>query len=136
MTTGRADATATRLLDGRVLVAGGDNPGTLASAELYDPSTGKWTATGSLAHARAGDAVRLSDGRVLVNGGAWFAEIYDPANGTWTPTGNNVYGNTDGALALLGDGRALAAGGGYLECDNEGGCWFIYVTTAEVYTSS
>ena len=71
---------------------------------------------------------------MLVNGGGWYAEVYSPATGTWTPTGNNVYGDTDGALALLGDGRALAAGGGFLECDNEGGCWFIYVTNAEVYT--
>jgi hypothetical protein len=42
-----------------------------------------------------------------------------------------VSGRYGGALALLGDGRALEAGGGYLECDNEGGCWFIYVTAAE-----
>ena len=40
----------------------------------------------------------------------------------------------DRALALLGDGHALAAGGGFWECDNEGGCNFIYVTKAEVYT--
>ena len=132
MSTGRADATATRLLDGRVLVAGGDNPGELASAELYDPATNRWTLTGSLSTARAGDAVRLADGRVLING-SWRGEVYSPATGTWTPTGDNVY-RYGGALALLGDGRALEAGGGYLECDNEGGCWFIYVTNAEVYT--
>ena len=43
MTVAREFHTATRLLDGRVLVAGGDSSGT--SAELYDPTTGTWSAT-------------------------------------------------------------------------------------------
>ena len=49
MTTGRRH-TATRLLDGRVLVAGGtDDTGVLASAEIYDPALGIWTATARMA---------------------------------------------------------------------------------------
>ena len=45
--------TATLLPNGKVLVAGGfDSGGYLASAELYDPASGTWTATGSLATAR------------------------------------------------------------------------------------
>ena len=41
---------ATLLPNGKVLVAGGAQYGlfTLTSAELYDPATGTWTATGSL----------------------------------------------------------------------------------------
>jgi hypothetical protein len=71
---------------------------------------------------------------VLINGGGWFAEVYDPATGTWTPTANNVYGDTDAALALLNDGRALAAGGSSDECDNEGSCYPVDVTSAELFT--
>jgi hypothetical protein len=60
--------TATLLLDGRVLVAGGGSNGT--SAELYDPATGTWSPTGSMSVGRAGfTATRLADGRVLVAGG-------------------------------------------------------------------
>ena len=45
--------TATLLPNGKVLVAGGTNSGAvLSSAELYDPATGTWTATGSLGTAR------------------------------------------------------------------------------------
>jgi len=47
--------TATLLQNGKVLVVGGNdqnNPLGLASAELYDPATGVWTATGSM-HVRA-----------------------------------------------------------------------------------
>src|SRR5215470_9422855 len=56
-TTVRRDAfvTATLLTDGRVLVTGGcaarddegDGSEMVASAELYDPATGTWSATGS-----------------------------------------------------------------------------------------
>ena len=46
-----ADHTATLLPNGKVLVAGGYNgSAVLSSAELYDPATGTWTATGSLEH--------------------------------------------------------------------------------------
>ena len=63
--------TATLLPNGKVLVAGGyDSSGTLASAELYDPASGTWTATGSLATARVcHTATLLPNGKVLVAGG-------------------------------------------------------------------
>jgi len=62
------------LPNGKVLVAGGYNGSTLvSSAELYDPASGTWTATGSLNTARGRHtATLLPNGKVLVAGG-WMA---------------------------------------------------------------
>ena len=71
MADARGYYTATLLLNGLVLVAGGyGNADTsLASAELYDPATGKFTPTGSMTTAREDHtATLLPDGRVLVAG--------------------------------------------------------------------
>jgi hypothetical protein len=84
--------TATRLNDGRVLVAGGDDGQghDLASAEIYDPKTGAFSPTGSMAQSRSRDtATLLQDGRVLIVGGEGnnsvlaSAEIYDPKTGVF-----------------------------------------------------
>lgn len=49
--------------------ASGGTPQT--SAEIYNPGANVWTAAASLAHGRArGQAVRLNDGSVLVQGGS------------------------------------------------------------------
>jgi hypothetical protein len=124
--TPRFDQTATLLTNGKVLIAGGYRsigtaPAvalTLASAELYDPSTGAFSATGALNTARLGhSATLLADGRVLVAGGyARFssgqplasAELYDPSTGTFTPAGNMLTAGTGNAI-LLADGRVLIA---------------------------
>ena len=94
----RARHTATLLPNGKVLVAGGyssQDGGVRPTAELYDPATGTWTATGSLAHARSDHtATLLHSGKVFVTGGnnnqgaLDSAELYDPSTGTWTPTGS------------------------------------------------
>ncbi len=59
--------------------------GSLSSAELYDPASGLWTPTGSLATGRyAHTATLLANGKVLVAGGYGSnylssAELYEPA---------------------------------------------------------
>jgi len=84
MTVGRKDTTATLLPSGKVLVAGGeDNYAALASAELYDPATGRWSPTGSMTMARyAYTATLLPGGGVLAAGGGpsstASAELYRP----------------------------------------------------------
>ena len=75
LNTTRSLDTAILLPSGKVLIAGGSGgvggnvP--LASTELYDPSTGTWTVTGSLNTARlAFDTVTLlPSGKVLIAGG-------------------------------------------------------------------
>lgn len=73
--------------------AGQNKSNFLTEAEIYDPVTGDWTATGSLAVGRSNHtATLLPNGQVLVAGGfdgrgaTASAELYDPATGMWTAT--------------------------------------------------
>jgi N-acetylneuraminic acid mutarotase len=122
MGTSRIEHTATRLLDGRVLVAGGFRQEigmtqVLSSAEIYDPASGTWAPTGSMGTARfEHTATLLPDGRVLVAGGFKAgsiagAEIYDPVSETWASTGSMGAARTRHSASLLSDGRVLVAGG-------------------------
>jgi hypothetical protein len=117
--TARLSHTATLLPNGKVLVAGGtDLFGAFASAELYDPARGIWTATGSLVTGRSGHtATLLPNGKVLVAGGTDLnigalasAELYDPASGTWTATGSLGTARYYHTATLLPNGKVLVVG--------------------------
>ena len=117
---GRYAHTATTLLDGRVLVAGGYNYAnrqTLDDVEIYNPQTGTWSTTASLNIPRSGHtATLLADGRVLVAGGQndtvlASSEIYDPASGTWTLSGNLKSARHDSVATRLEGGKVLVEGG-------------------------
>ncbi|MDI3285473.1 kelch repeat-containing protein [Polyangium sp. 15x6] len=119
MNTGRRWHTATRLPDGKVLVAGGESSGTAtASAEIYDPATNTWTATGSMAKARSSHTATLTEfGYVLVAGGEAagaplaYAEVYEPMSGTWFFAGALKVARTRATATRLPDGRVLVVGG-------------------------
>ncbi len=129
---------------GKVLVAGGfgavEPPGptgnavALASAELYDPATGRWTTTGSMSGARGWHtATMLENGKVLVAGGSSSpvagnaidtAEIYDPVTGTWTPTGSLKVGGLPNKTGPQGAREVPAAAllsGSPAQCGNNCG---------------
>lgn len=133
MSTSRVGHTATLLKNGKVLVTGGYNgtvsvgensfDTTLSSAELYDPATGIFTATGSMTTPRGSHtATLLNNGKVLIaGGGVWLsngtfqgalqsAELYDPTTGTFTPTGSMVSARYDHTATLLKNGEVLIAG--------------------------
>ena len=142
--------TATLLEDGRVLVIGGQTsrrssqfslPPAVASAEIYDPSTGRWSPTRPMFDPRRHHGgVLLEDGMVLVSGGLTeeftthvenaevdyvfpiaSAEVYDPSTETWSRVSDmpeetvDFVGTQNNLPAILLDmlenGKVLAAGG-------------------------
>ncbi|GAC1473834.1 MAG: hypothetical protein PVSMB3_09720 [Candidatus Dormibacteraceae bacterium] len=111
--------TATLLANGKVLVVGG-------GAELYDPSTDRWSTAGPVLVARIGHAATLlADGRVLVAGGlsrppdptAGYdrlasVNVYDPKSNNWSdaPALPFTLGDAGDTATLLRDGRVLVIG--------------------------
>ncbi|MFP2905930.1 Kelch repeat-containing protein [Pyxidicoccus sp. 3LFB2] len=117
MVTARRGHKAVLLPSGQVLAVAGygttAHTSALQSAELYNPSTGRWTATGSLTTASGSvTATLLDDGRVLAindDGLVAAAEVYNPASGTWTRVSDPpaFYGH---AAVLTDFGAVLATG--------------------------
>src|SRR5258708_17313092 len=117
--------------NGQVLLVGGSAslagwpPIALASAELYNPSTGKWTTTGSLSIGRFSHmATLLQSGQVLVVGGECnsgarncssgytpSSELYDSSTGKWTTTGSLIVTRYGFEATSLQNGKVLVAGG-------------------------
>jgi hypothetical protein len=135
MVTPRHGHSAVRLLDGRVLVVGGESArgDGVTSAELYDPATGTWSATANMLRPRGGfPATLLRDGRVLLGDiddpeadlPIEGAEVYDPASGTWSATGQMIEDGGSGLTAtLLHDGKVLVAGNRAQLYDPDSGTW-------------
>jgi hypothetical protein len=114
-----------------VLIAGGRSNNcsancevfSLNTAEIFDPSTGMFTPTGSLNIGRFGhSATLLPDDRVMVLGGTTTedigpspqvqtAEVYDPGTGKFRFLGYTALGRGLRAITLLNNGRYLLAGG-------------------------
>ena len=129
MGTARQEHIMIPLSTGKVLVAGGRNSATgttaLASAEVFDPATSTWAATGSMAGARRIHlAVQLgstgnstTSGKVLVVGGIngttslSTAELYSASAGTWTAAASLPSARHEGTATVLASGQALVAGG-------------------------
>jgi hypothetical protein len=117
MSVARVGHTATLLPNGLVLVAGGGS----ASAEVYDPDTGDWNATGIMSSARSyHTATLLPDGRVLVAGGTGdsgqslaSAEIYNPNTSTWSAARSMHVARSYHTATLLQEGWVLVVGGQY-----------------------
>ena len=119
---GHESAGLALLGDGRVLVAGGHalTRGRkwvlIDSAELYDPKTETWQATGPLVEKRQGiwSLVVLKNGKVLLAGEhdtLIGAELYDPETGKWSATGKLLTGRGGHTTTLLPNGKVLIAGG-------------------------
>jgi hypothetical protein len=124
----------------RVLITGGkSSTGDLASAEIYDVSTGQFRSTSSMIGQRSlHTATLLGNGTVLVAGGRKganplkTAEIFNPVTEIFNATGMLKVQRKRHAANLLLDGTVLVEGGASVsngEPVNEG------TPTAEIYNS-
>lgn len=115
MTIARDGHTATLLIDGRVLITGGGP----AYAELYDPASKAFRATGTMLATQGPRSATLlanstlpNYGKVLIAGGnEVIAELFDPTAGTFTAVGSMLAPHLGQTATLLQNGQVLIAGG-------------------------
>ncbi len=123
MATPRQNQAASKLSSGgKVLVTGGFSIHPLQGAELYDPATGAFAATGNLTAARQNHtSTLLGNGQVLLVGGQGgvggglaldTAELYSAGTEAFAPT-TGLMGSPRvfHTATLLGDGTVLITGG-------------------------
>jgi subtilisin family serine protease len=124
MQTPRTNHTSEKLADGKVLVAGGQDPSQsnsyLQSAEIFDPTTKSFTLTGNMSVPRKNhSSTLLSNGKVLIAGGQSdfsstyldSAELFDTATNTFSSAGKMTTARANHTATLLKDGRVLITGG-------------------------
>lgn len=121
MVTARSNHTATLLVSGNVLVAGGigASGAAIADAELFRPNFSNFSSASKMNASRAyHTATLLQNGKVLISGGVdknnhvlAQSELYDPATGMFTATGNMSTGRVYHSATLLMSGKVLIAGG-------------------------
>lgn len=124
MNVPRTNSIPIALADGRVLVMGGYDEGTvcgetthtsITSAEIYDPSSGTFALTGSMATPRAASwAVRLLDGRVFVTGGEEYGNDTDNETAEVFALGTDA-GADAGAFSSAGMVPGTMTSGGTME---------------------
>lgn len=92
MTLPRSKFGGALLPDGRVLIAGGQAGGPwgtrVTSTQIYDPAAGRFVPGPELNERRfklSKAVISLTNGRVLVAGGAEQPEVYDPGSGIFVP---------------------------------------------------
>ncbi len=142
MSIDRDGHTATLLNTGKVLITGGtdvyNNNAALTTADLFDPSTGMFTAISSqMSVARTGhNATLLADGKVLITGGnTLVAEIFDPVTSIFTPTtGKMVTARTEDTATLLPNGKVLITGG--LAANGALATTELYDPTAQTFSAT
>jgi hypothetical protein len=133
LTKVRDGHTATLLLNGKVLIAGGNDK----SAELYDPVGGTFSPTAYEMNQRrtSHTATLLPNGHVLLAGGSIAGgpvttnstELYEPITGSFSSSSNMTTPRQEHTATLLSDGRVLLAGG-YDGSANTNSAELFYVT--------
>lgn len=109
-------ASASVLEDGRVLVAGGSDVtktggSAFTTAEIYDPSSGTWSAIAPMMEEHYGQSSASVGGKVILFG-EFLAEIYDPGTGIWSSGGVPAVPRAQGTNALVRkDGKIMVSGG-------------------------
>lgn len=148
MSTKRAYPLANLLSSGKVLIAGGAaSKSPLFTAEIYDPVTNTYSATGSMPKFKlkgTSTSILLPNNKVLFYGGYLYNytygttyELYDPATGTFSSQGNSLVANRQWPVAVkLSDNRILLLGGDFSEVVSGVGYKYSYPPTTEIYDSN